>query len=224
MDLQTGFTCTVPYMHMGIYLGGLPEFVDCVEDDFNTQGNCSDLLICLNADSEWINVIYDKIPERYVLQQPNVTSMFVAFVHGDCNVFPGPNTGVNEWFLSFFGYQGPFQPGKIPFDKDGFTMATRDDDPEWSDFVNIMLMGLFAAVLANITQNRATEMLSANVFGEELEHAVSAARCGNGTQPHLHEPCNYYSCTSRARKKPSCTRRATKIVTCTRRATITKHD
>ncbi|CAB9526877.1 Putative amino-acid ABC transporter-binding protein YhdW [Seminavis robusta] len=173
--IGAGFTFSVPFVYIGIFWGGVPEFVLCAEDNYETKGNCSDLRICMSTDSEWAEIVVEKIPESFIVKRDNVTEILQGFKNGDCNVFPVESTGVTEFLLALFGHRGEYYRGTQPFVNDIGTLATRDDDPEWSDFVNIILMGLFAADLANVTHINAAELLAADVLGEELERAVEAA-------------------------------------------------
>ncbi|CAB9520018.1 Putative amino-acid ABC transporter-binding protein YhdW [Seminavis robusta] len=170
--IEEGFTFSVPFGYIGIFWGGLEHYVQCTEDNYNTRGNCSDLRICMNQDSEWTDIVAESIPESYIAKEDNVTEILNGFKRGDCNVFAVEGTGLTEFLLGLFGYRGEYYRGTKPFFKEPATMATLDGDPEWSDFVNIILMGLFAAEQNNITRSNAAEMLGADVLGEELERAV----------------------------------------------------
>ena len=170
--VNTGFTFSVPYAYTDLVYGGLPEYVACAEDDLNTLGNCSGLRICTNFNTGYFDAIVDKIPERFLIKRNSTLDNVLGFVEGACNVVPAENSGVMEWGLDFLGYQGEFVRGEELFQRDVATIATRDNDPEFSDFVNIILMGIFAAEINNVTKETADTMRGAGVLGENIAQAI----------------------------------------------------
>ena len=171
-NVNTGFTFSVPYAYTDLVYGGLPEYVACAEDNLNTHGNCSDLRICTNFNTGYFDAIVDKIPERFLIKRNSSLDNVLGFVEGACNVVPAENSGVMEWGLDFLGYQGEFVRGEELFQRDVATIATRDNDPEFSDFVNIILMGFFAAEINNVTKETADDMGGAGVLGENIAQAI----------------------------------------------------
>lgn len=176
--IDVGITFSVPYLYSDMVFGGVPEYVTCVDegDKVNINGNCSDLTVCLNEDSEYFDMLREVIPEKHLLLKRDMMAILGGFLEKECNVIPSENTGVVELFLerTFPNLTPGFERGKRPFTQDVATVATRDDDPEWSDFVNAILIGLFAAERANITQPNASLMLNAAVLGQELKQVVEA--------------------------------------------------
>ena len=88
-------------------------------------------------------------------------------------MFPSENSGTMEWALyKVFGYRGEYERGKVPFEQDVATVCTSDNDPEFSDFANMMILGLMAAEKSNITRETADLMSSSSVYGKELVNVV----------------------------------------------------
>ncbi|CAB9525772.1 extracellular solute-binding protein [Seminavis robusta] len=176
-NVNAGFTFSVPYVYTDLVYGGLPEYVACADDNMNARGNCSGLSICTNDKTAYFEAIASKLPESHLVKLNDTLGIVFGFVGGRCNVLPSENSGIMEWGLGLLGYKGEYVRGTVPFAKDVVTVATRDDDAEFSDFVNIILMGLFAAEQANITRDDDDSMAlvqSARVLGNELAHAVRA--------------------------------------------------
>ena len=172
---NTGFAFTVPYIYTDFVYGGLPEYVACADDDMNARGNCSGIRICTNDETVYFDSIANRLPERYLVKKNDTLGIVLGFVTGECNVLPSENNGIMEYGLDLLGYKGRYARGTMPFQKDVVAVATRDDDVAFSDFINIVLLGLFAAEQANITKHNAEEMLKrATVLGPELADAVAA--------------------------------------------------
>lgn len=172
--LEQGFAFSVPYLYTDFVCGGLPEYVACADDRMNAQGNCSGLLICTNDKSVYFETISSSLPESHLVKRNDTLDIVMGFVNGDCNVIPSENSGIMEWGLELLAYQGSYIRGIQPFVRDVVTVATRDDDVEFSDFVNMILLGLLAAEQANVTQDMADQMLDSAVLGEELTQVVAA--------------------------------------------------
>jgi len=189
--INAGFTFTIPYVYSDFVYGGLPEYVACADDNMNSRGNCSGLRICTNDDTFYSNEIANELPESFLIKRQDTLDIVLGFMEGACNLIPSENSGIMEWGLELLGYQEEYVRGTTLFQKDCVGVATRDDDPQFSDFVNIVLMGLFAAEQANFTRDTAHEMATAAVLGEEIVAAVRASGSykdvyEQGIEPFLH--------------------------------------
>ena len=173
-NINAGFTFSVPYVYTDLVYGGLPEYVACADDNMNARGNCSGIRICTNDNTAYFEAIASKLPERFLIKRNDTLDIVVGFVSGECNVMPSENSGIMEWGLELLGYQGPYIRGSKAFQKDTATVATREDDPEFSDFVNIIIMGIFAAEEAGVSKETAGKMGTSSVLGENLVSAVRA--------------------------------------------------
>ena len=174
LDVNAGFTFSVPYVYTDLVYGGLPQYVACADDNMNARGNCSGIRICTNDNTAYFEALSGKLPERYMIKRNDTLDIVLGFVSGECNVIPSENTGIMEWGLELLGYQGDYVRGTLAFQKDVVSVATRDDDDKFSDFVNIILMGIFAAEQAGVTKETANKMASVGVLGDNLVHAVKA--------------------------------------------------
>ena len=56
------------------------------EDNYNTQGNCSGLAICMNRGSEWTEIVAENIPESYIVEEDNVTEILQGFRRRDSSL------------------------------------------------------------------------------------------------------------------------------------------
>jgi hypothetical protein len=95
-----------------------------------------------------------------------------------CNVIAGEVNFVYEERVREEGYAGEYEFGTKLFSKEPLAMVTRGDDVEFADFSNWILQALFAAEAMNITQDRAYEFPSNDVFGDMYKdmfgHAIAA--------------------------------------------------
>ena len=175
--INQGITFSVPYLYSDLVFGGLPEYVSCA-DNLDTQGNCTGLKFCINRDSEYYDILAEALKEHHIDLRENLMDIVGGYMDGDGNIIPSISTGTMELILKTFFPKHEntrvFTKGKEAFSKDGATIATRDDDPKWSDFVNAIVLGLFAAEEANIYQSNASFMANAVVLGDELVRAVEA--------------------------------------------------
>jgi hypothetical protein len=116
------------------------------------------------------------VPPGHMMETSDVTESGWNFIMGECNVFLGDSFGLTGLAFGWIGYDGPFVQGTKYIDKTEMAITTADGDPQWSDFVNIILMGLFAAERANISSDTASRLgETSTVLGSELVNAVSAA-------------------------------------------------
>jgi len=98
-----------------------------------------------------------------------------GFVDGICNVVCHLSFYLGESFVREAGFQGDYAVGNTFLEKMPCAIVTREDDPEFSDFVNAVLLALLRAEEMNITQARADEFPETMLFGEEFKHMFQHA-------------------------------------------------
>jgi len=74
---------------------------------------------------------------------------------------------ISEAKMRKLGFEGDYARGDKLFTQDKLTTVTRDDDPEWSDFVNMIVMSMTAAESRNITRSTAHLFGQTDLFGGE---------------------------------------------------------
>jgi hypothetical protein len=175
---EVGFTFSVPHVYGGVAFGGNKFFVQCA-DDLNTQGDCSGLQVCAAPGATYVTDVQLILPAAHIVLMP-LDGISGAFIEGRCNVIIGSNW---ELALVLIGDElfGPGQAvGKI-FSFLFLCLATRDDDPHWSDIVNHMIQSLITGEAQGMTQSMAQDFVSASNFGlgSEVMFQTAIAAVGN---------------------------------------------
>jgi ABC-type amino acid transport substrate-binding protein len=177
---QTGFTFSSPYLLNGLMFAGIPEAVACADNQDLSGEGCEDVKICVVDGSTHISIVQNLIPGASIVTAPTVASFYQNFRDGACSVLAGEQFDVAEQTVKNKGYIGNYQLGSIVYSKEPIAFVTRSDDPEFSDFVNWILHGLFAAEETGVTMDAAkfSNLPSGAVFGEAYRYmfldAVSA--------------------------------------------------
>mmetsp|Transcript_24201 Transcript_24201/g.37320 ORF Transcript_24201/g.37320 Transcript_24201/m.37320 type:complete len:346 (+) Transcript_24201:260-1297(+) len=83
-----------------------------------------------------------------------------------------------------------FVVGYNLFSKIALTLATREDDPQWSDFVHWTLQAILAAEEQNITKRTANSFPNTTVFGAQYDRMFSYAIGEIGNYGELYERHN----------------------------------
>lgn len=170
--------------------GGLPEFVECADNrylfpectgvDICLPVECIGLKICLPTGTTWIDWAYTVFPEENIVPVNTPADSFFALSNGLCNVVGGERHDLAEETIRFVtGYTGPYVLGSRLFSKEPIALMTREDDPRWSDFVNLIVQAVLHADEIGRTQQNAFDFPSSDLFGESFSdmfrHAISAA-------------------------------------------------
>jgi ABC-type amino acid transport substrate-binding protein len=98
--------------------------------------------------------------------------MILSF-HSFLSVIAGEQFDIAESIVRERGYVGEYAYGTKIHSKEPLAFVTRDDDPEWSDFVNWVLQALLGAEDEAITQRTANIIAPTTVFGETSPFALA---------------------------------------------------
>lgn len=166
---QTGFAFSVPYIYTGLKVGGDPFFVtNCADRNFeHINDGCSDLKVCVQSSTTHNAILSDLLPSRKIIPATTLEEFRQAFINGECNVIFQEGHILAEQAMRAAGYTGEYAIGEQLFSKEPLAIVTRNDDVEFSDFVDSILQALFAAEHHNITQASAVEMPLTNIFGDD---------------------------------------------------------
>ncbi|CAB9514356.1 extracellular solute-binding protein [Seminavis robusta] len=150
---QRAFAFTVPYLYSGMQAGGDPTMVfNCAEKDFlHTSGGCEELRVCVMKSTSHLRVLKSMLPVRRMHLVLNEAEMFEAFMGGLCNVMAHEGHILAETVVRQAGYTGDYVIGDTLFTKEPLALVMRNDDAEFSDFVNAILMSLMVAELHSTT-------------------------------------------------------------------------
>jgi len=166
---KTGFSFSIPYFHDGVAFGGVPEYLDCADKLDAYFGFCKGVRICVPEGSSFADVVVEWFSTSKIkfVQQD---ALYQNFIDGECNVLVGVRFGISQLKLRVSGYTGPYKVGTNTFSKNEMAVMTRDDDPEFTDFVNWIIRALFAAEQQGITKDTAEEFMTTPVFGEKYQN------------------------------------------------------
>jgi len=186
-NLGKGFSFSTPFLYEGMTFGGVPEFVDCAENTDTLFGLCRGLRVCAIEGTTFLERSRDLLPDVNVIGV-NDSAIVTDFLNGRCNVVAGIGYSVQ----AFKPYaesvtNRSYSVGKYKFSKIALTIATRQDDPQWSDFINWILQALLAAEEQNITKSNAEAFPNTMVFGEQYKRMFSAAIGEAGNYAELYE-------------------------------------
>jgi ABC-type amino acid transport substrate-binding protein len=161
-----GFAFSVPYGYGTVRMGGHSRFVDCA-DDHSTRGDCSNLQVCVIKGSLHVQLV--GLPKPYIVEL-ELDDMLPGLLDGRCNVAVG-HTPDLEKALLLVPDRFAVKVGKRVLSTEPLSIVTRDDDPEWSDLVNWVLLSLMYADEHGITtQSLADYFSSTTSFGRRFEH------------------------------------------------------
>jgi general L-amino acid transport system substrate-binding protein len=166
------FAFSTPYMYSGLRFAGEEDFVVCAETPGSAGARfCDQTVICVSDSTTHLQTIQAMNPDLRLSLTLSATESIERFIAGTCNVIAGEPYQISEFQVRKLGYTGSsYYTGEGTFSKDPLAMATRSNDPKWSDFVNWVLQALLRAEEKGIDQASAFEIPTTNVFGEEYEN------------------------------------------------------
>ena len=157
---QVGFTFSRPYLYNPLGYAGQPTYVDCASRGDTNSTDCSALRICVLDASTHYLALSNLFPAEVRFTSRSVPDIYDNFKRGRCNVIAaGQFEIVEEVVRGATGYAGNYlEAMNVSLSKEPLALATRDDDPSWSDFVNWVVASLMYAEEESVTQNSAANL------------------------------------------------------------------
>ncbi|CAB9511212.1 Putative amino-acid ABC transporter-binding protein YhdW [Seminavis robusta] len=180
-EAKTGYSFSVPYYYEGLRFAGLPSDVRCAEDiyasrvldqDIDVADECMDVKVCIpefhmhSANGTMFEGFVEKFPQSLVVSSPSNASSFDGMLLGECTVVAGYKEAISTEEAMNAGIDSNYTLGDLFVPKMPRAIVTKDDSPEWSDFVNWVLLSLASAAQQNITKASAEEMPLVPLFGD----------------------------------------------------------
>ncbi len=178
---SAGFTFSAPYLHTGLGFAGQPQYVTCAEA-LRTSGTiCANLTICVQDTAAYTDIVNNLFPNFAGLKlAPQPSGIYYEFRNNICNVLAGKGSDLIESSVMQIGYNGSYQVGLNQYSKQPLSLVTRDDDVEWSDLVNWVLLGLLSAETRHVTQGIAKNAIKdPTQLGDEIMFYDAVATVGN---------------------------------------------
>jgi general L-amino acid transport system substrate-binding protein len=170
-----GFSFSIPYLYNGLQFGGTYPFVECADNLTVAEDICQGTKICVLDGTTHVQEITAKIPNAQIVLVVGNEFLYTNFIQGRCNVIAGEQFDIAESIVRGRGYDGAYASGVKVHSKEPLCMVTRDDDPQWSDFVNWVMEALLTAEDDGITSRAATFLRPTTVFGDTFANMFSNA-------------------------------------------------
>ena len=130
--------------------------------------SCRDILVCLARGSEFEPRIRDLFPQGKIGVKHNWTDAVEGLSNGTCSVIAGSCDDIVTWNVRKNGYLGDYAVGINRFSKAPRTMAVRQDDHQWAQFVFWVVSSVFFAEEQGINITSANEMPANPLFGRSF--------------------------------------------------------
>ncbi|KAK1736012.1 amino acid ABC transporter [Skeletonema marinoi] len=183
-----GFTFSTPYMYDGMTFNGVPEFVTCA-DKLSVIGECASIRICSRIGTTWYDKTEDLFPASNIVAEESRQESIKNLIEGKCNVIQTERhqASASDAELRALGYDGPYAQGVNAFTKEPLAIVTRDGDPEFADFAELVLQSLFHAEAQNVTMMTAdTFTQTGDFFGDEYEDMFKNALAAVGNYGEIY--------------------------------------
>eukprot|EP00984_Skeletonema_dohrnii_P012357 scaffold4999_cov94-Skeletonema_dohrnii-CCMP3373.AAC.1 len=183
-----GFTFSTPYMYDGMTFNGVPEFVTCA-DKLSVIGECASIRICSRIGTTWYDKTEDLFPASNIVAEESRQESIKNLIEGKCDVIQTEHhqASASEAELRALGYDGPYAKGVNAFTKEPLAIVTRDGDPEFADFAELVLQSLFHAEAQNVTMMTAdTFTQTGEFFGDEYEDMFKNALAAVGNYGEMY--------------------------------------
>mmetsp|Transcript_27691 Transcript_27691/g.45790 ORF Transcript_27691/g.45790 Transcript_27691/m.45790 type:complete len:526 (+) Transcript_27691:94-1671(+) len=166
---------------------GNPSLVSCAENLDATSANCTGMRLCVVSSSTHEDALANLLPNAPLIRAASTSSIFQNYRQNLCQVIVGETADISEAVARDLGIDGEYAVSSNLYSKEPLAFVTRDGDPQWSDFVNWVLQGLFHAEEISITQSTAALLGTTTVFGEEFSNMIIDAVSAVGNYAELYD-------------------------------------
>ncbi|CAB9526977.1 extracellular solute-binding protein [Seminavis robusta] len=188
---QATVSFSIPYNYEGLRIGGVPEYVKCVDQNFKHIDECEDLKVCVTAETTHREVIAKYLPQRRMVESDwEDGGIFSGLINRECNVIAdmGTKLAVNRYYLSMGNhYEGEFALSENYLSNDPQAVVTANNEPELVDTINAILWSLLVAERENITQATAESFPQTTLFGEDHKDMFRDAIAVHGNFGEIYE-------------------------------------
>ena len=177
---QAPMTFSIPYRYDGLRVAGDPFYVQCVNQGMKHLDECSGLRLCVTTGTSHYEAIRNYLPERHIVHKGGVVAVdggvYGGLIEGECNLLAAEGAFASYDYVASQVWNGSsvdmdnFEISQGYFSREPIAAITRTDDPEFSDFVNAILMAMEVAEQQNITQDTAHLLPQTTLFGEEYKN------------------------------------------------------
>ena len=161
--------------------------MQCADEVATVGDPCQDLLICVEEESDDFDRLRVFFPNRFLLPRPSLLSSFDGFLAGDCNVIAGDLIDISRLNLRQQGYVGEYQLGVNRYTRDPRALATRQDDPQWAQFIYWIVSTIFYADEEGIGQETADDIPLVRLLGFQFTNSLKFAIASVGSYSEIYE-------------------------------------
>jgi ABC-type amino acid transport substrate-binding protein len=137
----------------------------------------------VQGNTSHVQVVESLFPNSpVILLAPTVPAFYGSFAQGYCNVLAGEQFDLAEGNVMLAGYNDSYSFSTNLYSKEPIALVTRDDDMEWSDYVNWVFLALLTAENRTITQQFAHAIIqnpAPSVDLTQLQFYQAVATVGN---------------------------------------------
>jgi hypothetical protein len=162
------------------------RYIGCL-DPYIQEGICSIIRICVTSNTTNYDVVSKVFPEALFEVDPSGPSSAQRYADGDCNVIAG---GLSEVSLAgdTAGSDANFKIRSLLRDTtEPLALVTRQDDPQWSDFVHWIVTATFYAEENGYTMSNADRMPEVYLFGSTYAQMLRQAIAAVGSYAEIYE-------------------------------------
>lgn len=168
-----GMSFSKPYWYMTSAFGGWSKHVTCAEQGLQMNlTECNATNVCTVEGLRYWSLLENVIPEGQRTLLPTVDDVFNGFLSGLCNVMIAPVSQLQVMPPILSNYEVPgvddYTVGGV-FSFEPAAMVTRDDDTEWTTFVDLVLQTLLIAEQYVITQ----ETIAHNIPPQQQQQTIA---------------------------------------------------
>ncbi len=131
-------------------------------------GACSALKICVKDGTVGHQDLQRFFADNFIVPRLDDQQVYDCLKNHIGNVIAGDGFVTATATVRAQGYDGPYQTSSRMFSREQLAVVTRQDDPQWSSFVNWVIMATFFAEEQNITKATYMKMPTTNLFGADL--------------------------------------------------------
>lgn len=159
--MDDGMSFSTPFLYTGMAFGGVPEYVDCADNQDTLSGSCRDLRVCVADGSSHMPIIDQILPAAFVIRTPSFNQIELLN-NGTCNVMARDLISLAEPRVRANGYKDSlrYKIGGRVFSREPLALATRQGDHEWTQLANSVIELAYHAEAVNMTSVSAKELLA----------------------------------------------------------------
>jgi hypothetical protein len=129
-----------------------------------------------------LQLVEGLFPRSVISVAPTTSAFYNFFVQKFCNVLAGENFDLAQNNVIQAGYNDSYSFSTNLYSKEPIALVTRDDDVEWSDYVNWVFLALLTAETRTIFQSTAQAVIqnpAPSVDTKQLQFYQAVATVGN---------------------------------------------